>query len=325
MIASMRIAVTAAMITLFAVLAHSSIAADFPNRPLRVIVTYAAGGGTDMVARLVSQRLSEQLQREVVVENRPGAAGAIAVQHFLRSKPDGHTILFGSAGEFTINPHFFKSLPYNPERDLKPLSIVAEVDVVVVVPTDSPINSLQELIATAKARPGELNYAHPSVGSPHHLMVETFKLMTGANIKAASYNKTRQALTDLVAGRLDVMFVGIPPAMKLVKGGRLKPLATGGMKRSRFFKEQPAVNEILPGYAFAFWWGMLTHAGTPKDVQEVLSREIAAAAKAPKVSARLLKVGMEPTGTTSEEMGKRLKKDSELYRKAIQKLGISAG
>ena len=315
----------AAAMALSLVGAGIAAAADYPNRPIKLIVPYAAGGGTDMVARLVGANLSKQLGQQIIVENKPGAAGTLAVQHVLNQPSDGYTLYFGSTGEFTINPYFFKNLPYDPERDLSPLTLVAEVDYVIAVPASSPAKTLADLVALATSQPGALNYGNPAVGSPHHLTTELFKVMTGTDLKVVTYQKTRQAVTDLIAGRLDVMFIGLPPALKLIKAGRLRPLATAGRQRSRFLPDVATVAELVPGFQSNAWWGIAVKKGTDAGIEKMVTGATRAAVKTPSVVDRLTKIGIQIRGTSTEEFKAQIKADAAKWKKMVATLGISSG
>jgi len=298
-------------------------AESYPVRPVRLIVAIPAGGNVDMVARLVGQKLSESLGRPFVIDNRGGAGGVIAEEIAARSSADGYTILLVSLAH-VVNPILGTNLQYDPLRDLVPVSHVVSVPNVLVVHASVPARSVPELIALAKSRPGQLNYAS-SYGTTLYLGGELFKTMAGVDIVNVNYKSGGLAVPDLEAGRVQMAFSVITTAMNMAKSGRTRALAVTSAKRSPVLPDVPAMAEFLPGYESTGWQGVLAPAGTPHAVVAKLARAIAAAMRAPDVRSRLLGMGAEPVGSTPEEFAAFRMAELAKVRRLMSKAGIKTG
>jgi tripartite-type tricarboxylate transporter receptor subunit TctC len=288
--------IAAAGLSFFGALAHGGA---YPEKPVRFIVAYPAGGGADLIARVVGQKLADNLLQAFVIDNRGGAGGVIAEELAAKSAPDGYTLLLVSITH-VVNPHLFQKLAYDPLKDLAPVSLVVSVPNVLVVHNSVNVKSVPELIALARAKPGQLNYV-ASLGTSLHLAGELFKTMTGVDIVAINYKSGGLAAADLQAGRVQMAFSVIQTAMSLVKSGRMQALAITSAKRSLVLPDLPTIAEFVPGYELTGWLGILVPAGTPPAIVNKLSGEIAAIIRTPEVQGRLVGLGADPIGNTPEQ------------------------
>ena len=277
--------------------------ADFPTRPVRVVVPFPPGGPTDTIARLVAPRLEQGWGQPVIVENRGGAGGNIGTDTVARAAPDGHTLLL-AASSHAINPSIFRSLPYDPVRDFAAVALLASSPFVLVVHPSVPAHSLAELLALARARPGRLNYASASNGSGNHLAMEMLKAATGVDLVRVPYAGAAPATTDLLAGQVPVMFNNMVSAVPHIAAGRLRALAVSGPARSTALPAVPAVAETLPGFDASTWYGVLAPAGTPPAVAAELNARFVAALDGPEQRERLLALGLEPTTSSADGFGR---------------------
>lgn len=277
-------------------LAHGD---TYPNKPVRFIVAYPAGGGADQVARVIGQKLADFLMQAFVIDNRGGAGGLIGEELVVKSAPDGYTILLISISH-VVNPNLYKKLAYDPMKDLVPVSLVVSVPNVLVVHNSVNVKSVPELIALAKTKPGQLNYA-ASLGTSLHIAGELFKAMAAVDIVAVNYKSGGLAVTDLQAGRVQMAFSAIQTALSLVRSGRLQALAITSAKRSRVLPDLPTIAEFVPGYELTGWLGIVVPAGTSPAIVSKLSREVATIIHMPEVQSRLVSLGAEPIGSTPEE------------------------
>jgi tripartite-type tricarboxylate transporter receptor subunit TctC len=247
----------------------------YPSRPIRLIVPFAAGGGTDIQARIVAQEVGKALGQSVVVENRPGAGGSIGAAFVATARPDGYTLLVGSTGTHSANQYLYSKLPYDPVKDFTPISLLATFDNVVVVPESSGIRSLQELIAAARKNPGKLNYGVTTIGSSSHLAVEKFKRDAGIQASAVPYNGAGQATTDLLAGRLDFMLDLVGTQYGNIQAGKVRPIATTALKRNPVLPDVPTIAESgYPGFSAVGWIGLFGPAAMPPEAVDTLYRAI---------------------------------------------------
>ena len=298
-------------------------AESYPVRPVRFIVSVSAGGNVDMVARLVGQKLTENLGRPFVIDNRGGAGGVIAEEIAVNSPADGYTILLVSIAH-VVNPNLGTKLQYDPLRDLVPVSHVVSVPNVLVVNASVPARSVPELIALAKSRPGQLNYAS-SYGTTLFLGGELFKAMAGVDIVNVNYKSGGLAVPDLEAGRVQMAFSVITTAVTALKSGRVRALAVTSAGRSPALPDLPAMAEFLPGYESTGWQGVVAPASTPRAVIVTLAQAIADAMRAPDVRSRLQSVGAEPVGSTPEEFAAFRRAELAKVRKLMSKAGIKTG
>ena len=296
--------------------------ASFPNHPLRFIVGFAAGGSTDIIARVVGQKLTEALQQPVVVENRAGANGNIAAEATARAPGDGYTMLMAANG-LTINASLYKNLSYNPLTDFSPITQVAVIPNVLVVHPSLPVNELRELIALARARPGQLTHGSSGTGSPGHMAGELFKIMTGVKFVHIPYKSSAQALIDVLAGNIQIAFPTTFVAMPQIKTGKLRALGVTGIKRSPSLPELPTLDEAgVHGYEVVGFYGIVAPAGTPPEIVARLNREITRILRMPDVEARLLRDGAEPIASTAAEFRNYIETDVKKWAKVIAISGI---
>jgi tripartite-type tricarboxylate transporter receptor subunit TctC len=295
----------------------------YPSRPVRVIVGFAAGGAVDVQARVVAQRLTETLGQTVLVENRPGADGILAGDFVAKSAPDGHIVAYVSAGHAMNSILHAKTLPYHAIRDFAPVSLVASGPLTLVVNRALPVNGLKELIALAKARPGQLNFASSGSGGTMHLAGELLKSVAKINIVHVPYKGGAPALTDVIGGQVEMTFVGAPASMPHIRSGRLKVLAVTTSKRAAALPDVPTVAELgYPGYELAAWYGVLAPARTSAAIVTQLSVELAKALAVPDVREKLLALGIEPVGSTPGEFGEHLKNEIARWTPIIAKAGV---
>lgn len=308
-----------------ALVSATASAQPYPARPVRIIVPFPAGGGTDIAARIVGAKLNETLGQSVVVDNRAGAAGAIGTELAAKSPSDGHTLLMGSNGPLAINPGLHAKLPYDPLRDFAPIALVTNMPFLMVVHPALPVKSVRELIALAKARPGQLNYASPGSGSTTHLATELFKAMAGLNIVHVPYKGVAPASTDLISGQVQMMSGDLNTLMPHVKSGKMRPLAVTGARRSTLLPEMPTVSEAgVPGYEAGGWFGVLAPAGTPQDIIKRLNEEIVKGLAAGDMRQRLAGLGGEVAGGSPEQFGGHLRREIAKWGKLIRAIGLKA-
>jgi tripartite-type tricarboxylate transporter receptor subunit TctC len=305
------------------VLAASTAArADFPDHPIRLIVPQAAGSATDTVARLVSAELPTTLGQPIVVENRPGGALTIGIDLVAKSAPDGYTIGMGPIGAMAITRHMVEKLPYDIDKDLQPIALVAKGHLLLAVSPSLPVYSVKELIDYAKKHPGQLTNASSSNGSPGHVGGELFKYMTGTDIVHVPYKGGAMAINDLIAGHVQVMFESLNSISPYARSGKVRALAVSGAKRSPGFPELPTIAEAgVPGYEAGTWTGIIGPAGMPRPVVEKLNAAINRAIVSPAFIARFSQIGDEPAGGTPEEFGELIRKDSAKWAEVIKRSG----
>jgi tripartite-type tricarboxylate transporter receptor subunit TctC len=294
---------------------------SYPARPIRWIVPFPPGGATDVVARLVSQWLSERLGQPVVIENRGGAGGNIGVQAVVNSPPDGYTMLLIPTSA-TINATLYDSLPYNILRDIAPVSgLVLSPNVMVVNPA-LPARSVAEFIAYTKANPGKVNMASPGTGTAVHMAGEMFKVMTGANMTHVPYRGGAPATADLISGQVQVMFDVLPGAIQHIRAGSTRALAVTTLARADALPNLPTIAETVPGYDSSTWFGIGVPAGTPREIIERLNREINACLSDPVIKAKLAEVGTTPMLLSPAELGAHLAAETEKWAKVVKASGV---
>src|SRR4051812_14197552 len=260
----------------------------YPSKPIRLVLPQPAGGAVDLIARSLADRLSESMRQPVIVENQPGANGGLAAGQVTRSTPDGYTLFMAVDTNLVVNPSLYPNLTYDPFRDFIPISIIAKVYLVLVASSKVEANSVHELLTFARANPGKLNYASIGLGTQAHLGMELFKMMTRTDINQVSYRGTAPAMTDVVAGQVDLMFTGPPSAKAMSADGKLKILAVGSKQRLGFMPDIPTVDESgVPGYELTGWFGMVAPAKTPSPVLDRLTHEVRKAVGDPRFSGRI--------------------------------------
>ena len=295
---------------------------DYPARPLRFIVPLPPGGGADLVARIVAERLSKNLNQQVLVDNRAGGGTVIGADLAAKSAPDGYTLLLGTATTHAINASLVKKLPYDPLRDFSPISLVAVLPQIIVAHPSLPANTLPELIALARQRPGEILFASTGNGSANHLGAEMLKSAANLNMVHVPYKGAGPSVTDLLAGQTQFMFTTIPPALPHVKGGRLKALSVAHSKRSALLPQLPTTAEGgAPGVEASSWNGVLARAGTAQSIITRLHTELSAIMTQPELRERLAAAGVEPMLNTPDEFAKYIAAETARYAQVIASSG----
>lgn len=295
---------------------------DYPSRPIRLIVPYPPGGGTDIAARVIARRVAEDIGQPVVIENRPGAGTTIGSGVVAKAAPDGYTLVFGSVTH-TIAPALYRKLPFDAERDFTPIVQIARFPFVLVVNPAVEARSVTELLALARARPGALSFASVGNGTGTHLAGEMLKIMSGADINHVPYKGSAQALPDLLSGVVSMMFMDTPPAIPQVRDGTLRALAVTTSNRSPWLPGVPTVAESgLPGFEFTSWWGVLGPAGMPTDVTARLNAAFVRTLRVPEVRDRLESLAAEPVGGSPEQFAAVLKSEFRKFAKLVMDVGL---
>lgn len=303
----------------------AAAANDYPSKPVRLIVPAAPGGGADFLARIVGVKLGEAMGQSVVIDNRAGASGTIAADATAKSAGDGHTVLMGQSTSIAIAPQLYQKLSYDTLRDLRPVTLVAEVPNVMVVHPSVPANSVKELIALAKAKPDFLNYGSSGNGAPSHLAGEMFKTATGTRLVHVPYKGAGPAVNALIAGEIQVMFAPIVAVLPQVKAGRLRALGLTSAARSAAIPDLPTLAESgLTGYEISSWFGLFVPSSTPAAVVDKLYRETTRVLKLPDVIERFAKEGAEPVGSAPADFNNYVRQEFVKYAKVIKDNGIKA-
>jgi tripartite-type tricarboxylate transporter receptor subunit TctC len=297
---------------------------QYPSRPVKLVLPQPAGGAVDLIARALADRLAEQMGRPFIVENMPGANGSLAGGNVARSPSDGYTLMLAVDSNLVINPSLYHTLTYDPFKDFAPISIIARLNMVLVANPKISANNVKELIAYAKANPNKLNYAEIGIGSAMHMGMERFKFMTKTEINRVSYRGTAPAISDVVAGNVDLMFTGPPSAKAMSEGGKLKVLAVASPERMALLPDVPTVAEAgVPGYTMASWFGLLAPAKTPKSIVERLSAEARTAVNSQFFKDRMKSVGLEVDGGTPSAMLETMRTDTRRWAELIKATGIA--
>jgi tripartite-type tricarboxylate transporter receptor subunit TctC len=308
---------------LLAIAAPVSQAQPYPSKPVRIIVPFAPGGGSDFIARFMAQRLTAGLGTQVIVENKPGAGGVIGIEQGIRSPADGYTLVL-IASSYTVNPSVYK-LNFDPVADITPIVQMSQGPLLVVVHPSVPVKTAKDLIAMAKAKPGELNFATPGQGSVIHMATEYFDNMAKIKMNHVPYKGTGPALTDTVAGQTQVLFSSTATALPHVKSGRLKAIGVTTAKRIPALPDVPTVMESgLPGYEVVLWHGLIGPKGLPKDVVARISAEVNKALKLKETAEQLQSDGVSPAGGTPDQFGTQIRKEIEVWRKVAADAGVKA-
>jgi tripartite-type tricarboxylate transporter receptor subunit TctC len=294
-------------------------ATTYPTKPIRIIVAYPPGGATDILARLVGQKMTETWGQPVIVDNRGGAAGNIGTEVAARATPDGYTLIMGTAGTHGINISLYRKLNWHPQKSFAPVSLVAMVPNIMVVNNALPVKSVKEFIAYAKVNPGKLSYGSPGNGSTAHLSMELFKTMTATNLVHIPYKGSAGVLADVMGGQIAVTIDNMPPYLPQVQAGKIRALAVSPAKRVAAVPDLPTIAEAgVPGYDSGAWFGLLATAGTPKAIVDKLSMETARILKLPDVSKRISDLGGEPVGGTPEQFTALIKSEITKWAKVIK-------
>ena len=300
-------------------------AQSYPERAVRVIVPFAPGGSTDIVARITSQKLAERLKQSVVIDNRGGGGGNIGSDLAAKAQPDGYTLLLGTVGSLTINPSLYRKMPYDPLKDLTPIAYFGSTPNVLVVHPSLPVKSVKELVALARSKPGQLNYASAGTGGSVHLAAELFKNLAQVDMVHVPYKGSGPALIDLLGGQTQLMFSTMPPALPHVKTSRLRALGMTGAKRSPLVPALPTIAESgLPGYEITQWWGMLGPAGMPAGIVTRLNSEINAILQQPDVKERFASEGADTAPNTPGWFASYMKSEVAKWAKVVKASGATA-
>jgi tripartite-type tricarboxylate transporter receptor subunit TctC len=307
----------------FALVVGGAAAQDYPSRPITLVVPYAAGGGNDVMARIVAEKMSKSLGQQIVIENKGGAGGSIATRQIARAAPDGYTLGLGGTGTLAINPTLYPNVGYDPRRDFAPVGLIATSALVVLVNNTIPAKTIPELIALAKSEPGRLNYASAGVGSGIHLGAELFATMAGIKLTHIPYKGSSPALADLIGGHVAIYFSSLPPAIGLIKDGRVRALGVTGPQRSPLLPDLPTVAEAgpLPGYEAVLHYGIVAPAGTPRSVIAKLSAALTAALAEPDVRERIAADGAEVASMTPVEYAADIDREETKWSKVVKLSG----
>jgi tripartite-type tricarboxylate transporter receptor subunit TctC len=320
----MRLVLCAALVAA-SVSALPARAQDYPNRPITLIVPYSAGGGNDAMARVAADKMSKTLGQQIVIENRGGAGGTIATRQVAKADPDGYTLGLGGTGTLAIGPTLYGNVGYDPRKDFTAVGLIGTSALVVLVHPSLPVKTIPELIAYAKANPGKLNYASAGSGSGIHLGTEYFLSMAGIHITHIPYKGSGPALTDLVGGHVSIYFSSLPPAIGLVKDGKVRALAVTSAKRSAIFPDLPTVAETgLPGYYAVLHYGIVAPAGTPRAIIDKLNAALRAAVASEDVKAKMAADGTEPLLSTPDEYAADIDHEETKWSAIVKKSGAKA-
>ncbi len=300
----------------------SALAQSYPNKPIRFIVPFPPGFAADALARIIGQKLAESWAQPVVIDNRTGAGGLIGTEMAAKAPPDGYTIFLGGSSTLAINPSLYGKVSFDPERDFAPVSLASKYSLILVVHPSVPAKSVKELIALAKSKPGQLNFASTGNGTTVHLAGELFKSMASVNMVHIPY-KGAAAVTDLIGGRVSLMFASMPPVLSHVKAGKLRGLAVTGASRSSAVPDLPTIAESgIPGYKAEAWFGVFVPAETSKEIVTKLNTEIVKILQMPDVENRLANQGFESVSNTPEQFATYLKAEIEKWSKIVKDSGV---
>ncbi|CAN7704855.1 tripartite tricarboxylate transporter substrate binding protein [Variovorax paradoxus] len=311
----------------FAALPLSTLAQDYPTRPVTIVVPFSAGGGVDAMARLLAEKLRVSLKQSVVVDNKPGASGMLGAAFVAKAAPDGYTLLLGSAGETAINPLVYKTkMQYSPKKDLAPITAVTRVPNVLVANPSFPAKDLPELVAYAKKNPGKVTYATSGIGNPQHLNGELLQSLAGIQMQHVPYKGASNQLVDVASGNVDITFVSLAGATPFIKGNRVKALAVTSARRAGFAPDIPAIAEFAPtaSYDLDNWFGLFAPAKTPPAVQAKLNEAVTAALRDPELIKRLREQGGEPMPLSQTQFRDFIKTESVKYAHIVDSARIVA-
>jgi tripartite-type tricarboxylate transporter receptor subunit TctC len=303
--------------------APAAAAAGYPDHPVRMIVPFTPAGATDLLARLVGERLGAKLGQAVVIDNRAGAGGNVGAEIAAHAAPDGYTLLMGPASVYAISATLYPKLGYDLVKDLMPVSLVANVPHVLIVNKDLPVKSVPDLLQLAKKTPGELNIASQGSGTVSHLEAELLKHMAGIDMLHIPYKGSAPAILDLIGGRVQVMFDSIASALPHIRSGKLRAIAVASNTRSSLLPDVPTVAESLPGYSAHSWLGIFVPSGTPQSIIQRLQRDLVAAIDEPKAKARLIEAGFEPKSSTQEDFAKLVRDEMAKWRPVVKMSGAT--
>ncbi|MGK7871490.1 Bug family tripartite tricarboxylate transporter substrate binding protein [Falsiroseomonas sp. E2-1-a20] len=304
--------------------AYAQRASDYPNRPIRMIVGFAAGGGTDLTARTMQPRLQQALGGAILIDNRPGAGGNLATDLTVRAAPDGYTLLMGTIAALAINPTIYTNLSFNPQTDLTPISQAGSILNVLVVPADRPWRTVAELIAAAKAAPDTITYGSSGVGGAGHLAGALLDQMAGIKTVHVPYRGGGPLMSDMVGGKIDYAFSTAPTAIPQIEGGKLRALAVPTLQRSSLLPDVPTVAETLPGYEVGNWYALVGPKGLPQPIVDKLNAAMRATLADPEVRAHLGRHGVEPVSSAADELARFIREETAKWAPIVRASGASA-
>ncbi len=313
-----------ATMAVLACAAGALLAQPFPSKPVRIIVAFPPGGGTDIVARTISPKLSDALGQQVVVDNRAGASGMLGTELAAKAAPDGHTIFMGTLGNLSVNPLLFPKAPFDVARDFAPLTQAVAVTFMLYVHPSFPVKSVKDLIALVKSSPGQINYASSGSGGAPHLAAELFNSLAGVKMVHIAYKGSGPSFIDVLGGQVPLTMDSLTQGLPYVKSGRLRAVATLGPARTPVLPEVPTVGETLKGYAVVNWFGLVAPAATPRDVLNRLHSEIVKILRMPDIKERLSSQGADPVASSQEEFGAFMKSETAKWARVIKEANIRA-
>lgn len=313
----------ACLVVLFSVSAVVS-AQDYPQRPLRVVVGFTPGGGTDFAGRIVARILNEAWGQSVVVDNRPGASGNIGTDIVAKAVPDGHTLLLSSPGPVVTNPFLYAKMPFDPQKDLAPVTLLDTSDNVIVVGPSAPVSNMRDFIAWTRSKPGGVNYASSGIGATPHLAGELLKVAAKINMVHVAYKSAGPAVIDIIGGRMDMLVASLPTSLGHIRAGRLKAIAVANIKRrATALPDVPTADESgAPGYEVITWWGLFTTAGVPGKIIANLHQVVVKGLKTPEITESFVRSGADPVGSTPAELAAFIRKESAKWSRVIKTAGI---
>ncbi len=307
----------------FSVLAAPAWSQAYPVKPVRLIVPFAPGGSTDVTARIVAQKIGESWKQQVLVDNRAGAGGNIGADVVAKSTADGYTLLLATTGVMAINHRLYQTLPFDAARDFAPVTQIGALPLILIVHPSLPVKSVKDLVALAKARPGQLSYASSGVGSATHMTTELFRMMAGVDIVHIPYKGSGQAMTDLIGGQVGIAFDQITSSWPQVEAGKLRALAVTSARRFASVPDLPTIAEAgIPGYESVSWNGIAAPAATPKEIIVRIQQEVARALQAPDIKQRFFKDGIEPVGSTPDQFAAHIRAERAKWDKVVNAAGI---
>ena len=300
-----------------------ALAQAYPNKAIRVVVPFPPGGGTDIIAREVTQKVAAATGWTFVIDNKPGAGGNLGIDAVAKSPADGYTLVLGQTSNLAINPTLYTKLPYNPQKDLVPICLVASAPLVIVVPTNSAFKTVADLVAAAKGKPGEVNFASPGNGTVAHLTGEQFQKTAGVRFQHVPYKGANQALTDVISGQVQIYVSSVPSVLQTIRTGKLRPLAVTSATRVDDLPQTPTVGESgYKGFDAVTWFGFLAPAGTPKEIVTRLNAEFNKALQQPDLRKKLGDEGADPLGGTPEQFADLIRDDIVRWGKSVKESGV---
>lgn len=300
-----------------------ALAQAYPNKAIRVVVPFPPGGGTDIIAREVTQKVAAATGWTFVIDNKPGAGGNLGIDAVAKSPADGYTLVLGQTSNLAINPTLYAKLPYNPQKDLVPIGLVASAPLVIVVPTNSAFKTVADLVTAAKSKPGDVNFASPGNGTVAHLTGEQFQKTAGVKFQHVPYKGANQALTDVISGQVQIYVSSVPSVLQTIRNGKLRPLAVTSAKRVDDLPQTPTVGESgYQGFDAVTWFGFLAPAGTPKDIVTRLNAEFNKALQQPDLRKKLGDEGADPLGGSPEQFAELIRDDIVRWGKTVKESGV---